>query len=201
MRRTKEQAAETGRQILQAAEDLFLEKGYEDVTLEEIAALAGVTRGAVHWHFKNKQGLLLALRDAAQEPFRILADELAPNNGAASLKKLGDIIADLFDQMENDPRQQGLLRGMIRLDIALSEKDEPGGSTFREEINSIFVRIFQAVERDTGMPPPWTPQKAASMVSATISGLVIEWALGKGGFNISPDGSLYIRTILASLTK
>ncbi len=201
MRRTKEQAAETGRQILQAAEDLFLEKGYEDVTLEEIAALAGVTRGAVHWHFKNKQGLLLALRDAAQEPFRILADELAASNGAASLKKFGDIFADIFDRLENDPRQQALLRGMIRLDIALSEKDEPGGTTFRAEMNGIFVRLFQAVERDTGMPPPWTPHTAASMLSATISGLVFEWALGKGAFHISPDGSLFVRTILSSLTK
>lgn len=43
MRRTKEQAAETGRQILQAAETLFLDKGYDNVSLEEIAALSGVT--------------------------------------------------------------------------------------------------------------------------------------------------------------
>ncbi|WP_046864018.1 TetR family transcriptional regulator, partial [Microvirga massiliensis] len=62
MRRTKEQAAETRRLILEAAERLFLERDYETVSLEEIAAAAGITRGAVHWHFHNKQGLLLAIR-------------------------------------------------------------------------------------------------------------------------------------------
>lgn len=45
MRRTKEEAAETRSEILQSAKALFLDKGYENVSLEEIAAAAGVTRG------------------------------------------------------------------------------------------------------------------------------------------------------------
>ena len=77
MRRTKEEAAETRSEILHSAKALFLDKGYENVSLEEIAAAAGVTRGAVHWHFKNKQGLMFAIRDEAQQPFQELAERMS----------------------------------------------------------------------------------------------------------------------------
>jgi len=199
VRRTKEQAAETGRNVLQAAEELFLNKGYENVRLEEIATQAGVTRGAVHWHFKNKHGLLLALRDSAQEPFRVLAEELSTSDGAASLKKLGDIISETFRRLENDPRQQGLIRVMITLD--LSEKHDAGGAAFPEDVHDTFIRIFEQIDRDLGITAPWTPYKAASMLHATIGGLLMEWALRRGAFQIFPDGALFIRTLLDGLTK
>lgn len=197
VRRTKEQAAETGRQILVAAEDLFLNKGYDNVSLEEIAAAAGVTRGAVHWHFKSKQGLLVALRETAQKPFRQLAENLSERASPASLTKLGDVISDIFERLQTDPRQQGLLRVMMRLDITLFENDEEGGTTFREEMHKIIARIFGAVERDAGLPPPWNSETAAAALGATIGGLVSEWAMGRGALRLVPEGQILIRMILS----
>ena len=54
MRRTKEEAENTRTAILTAAELLFLKKGVSHTSLEQIARQAGVTRGAVYWHFQNK---------------------------------------------------------------------------------------------------------------------------------------------------
>ena len=73
VRRTKEEAQETSSQILQAAEQAFYEHGVARTTLADIAALAGVTRGAIYWHFSNKSDLLQALLDTLHEPL----DELA----------------------------------------------------------------------------------------------------------------------------
>lgn len=200
MRRTKAEAAETGRQILRAAETLFLDKGYDNVSLEEIAAASGVTRGAVHWHFKNKQGLLIALRDDAQAPFRELADHLAEDSGPALLGRLSEVISAAFEKLQNDPRQKGLIKVLLRLDMTLSDCEDGVGSTFREEMNTILVRIFQVVERDVGLPAPWRPETAASALSATISGLVSEWALGKGSFRLMPDGTEFFRMVLGAWT-
>lgn len=201
MRRTKEQAAETGRQILRAAERLFLDKGYDKVSLEEIAALASVTRGAVHWHFKNKQGLLVALRGDAQAPFRNLADQLSEENDPALLQRLGEIISNLFEKLQSDPRQKGLMRALLRLDITIADCEGEGGSTFREEMNVILVRIFQAVERDGGLTSPWGPETAASALNAALSGLVGEWALGKGNLRLVPEGQAFVRLILDAWTN
>lgn len=60
-RKTKEEANATRESVLMAALDLFAEKGYSRTTLVDIAKRIGMTRGAVYWHFENKQDLLAAL--------------------------------------------------------------------------------------------------------------------------------------------
>ncbi|MEV6595678.1 TetR family transcriptional regulator [Actinoplanes sp. NPDC051346] len=66
-RATKEQSEITARRIRDVAAALFAERGYAAVGLEEVAAAAGVTRGAVYHHYRNKQHLFEAVAAAAQE--------------------------------------------------------------------------------------------------------------------------------------
>ena len=54
-------AAERCEQLLVAAAELFTKKGYRDTTTEAIARRAGVTKGAVYYHFKSKEDILFAL--------------------------------------------------------------------------------------------------------------------------------------------
>jgi TetR/AcrR family acrAB operon transcriptional repressor len=60
-RRSKEDAAQTRNAILDAASICFNHKGVSRTSLEEIAAFAGMTRGAVYWHFDDKDALFNAL--------------------------------------------------------------------------------------------------------------------------------------------
>jgi len=52
---------ETQDRLLNAAEEVFVRDGYESAQLEEIAAIAGRSKGAVYTHFKSKEDLFLAL--------------------------------------------------------------------------------------------------------------------------------------------
>jgi TetR/AcrR family acrAB operon transcriptional repressor len=60
-RRTKAEAEQTRQKILKAALDLFVEKGYERTTFEDVAARIQLTKGAVYWHFKSKPELFTEL--------------------------------------------------------------------------------------------------------------------------------------------
>lgn len=60
-RRTKDEALETRRQILEAALDLFSSQGYSQTTFVDVARRIGMTKGAVYWHFGDKPTLLAAL--------------------------------------------------------------------------------------------------------------------------------------------
>ena len=60
-RRTKTEAAKTRRKILKAALDVLVEKGYERLTIEDVARRNALTKGAVYWHFKSKADLLSEL--------------------------------------------------------------------------------------------------------------------------------------------
>lgn len=67
-RKTKAEAEQTRRQILDAARQVFHARGVTRTTLEQVAQAAGVTRGAVYWHFANKTELFFALREEISLP-------------------------------------------------------------------------------------------------------------------------------------
>jgi TetR/AcrR family acrAB operon transcriptional repressor len=67
-RKTKAEAAATRDSILDAAERLFAEQGVSRTTLQHIATAAGVTRGAIYWHFLDKGALFNAMMDRAKMP-------------------------------------------------------------------------------------------------------------------------------------
>lgn len=60
-RKTKAEADQTRQQILDAALDVFSIKGYSHATFVDIAEAIGLSKGAVYWHFKTKEELLIAL--------------------------------------------------------------------------------------------------------------------------------------------
>jgi len=78
--RRREQARETRRAILDAARDLFLDRGYAETTVPAVAAVATVSVETIYKAFANKAGLLKAVFDVAivgdDEPIPMLEREL-----------------------------------------------------------------------------------------------------------------------------
>lgn len=68
VRKTKEDAKITRQHIIDAAREVFLTNGVSRTSLEHIAKQAGVTRGAVYWHFENKAQLFHAMREQVLLP-------------------------------------------------------------------------------------------------------------------------------------
>ncbi|WP_319760680.1 TetR family transcriptional regulator [Maridesulfovibrio sp.] len=92
-RKTKEEAEKTRQALLASAFKVFNEKGYAKTTLQDIAQDAGVTRGAVYWHFKNKTDLFGKLFDYAFMPVRDLLfnkfeEKLNPKEMLSSLMQV-----------------------------------------------------------------------------------------------------------------
>ena len=75
-RKTREEAEQTRQLLLDAAERLFSEQGVSRTSLAEIATEAGLTRGAVYWHFQNKLDLYRAMMDRVSTPFDALREQL-----------------------------------------------------------------------------------------------------------------------------
>ncbi|VWD38412.1 TetR family regulatory protein [Burkholderia lata] len=74
VKRTREQAQATRAIIVESAPGVFFDHGFAHASLEEITRRAGVTRGAVYWHFESKLEVLDAIfADAAipLDPFLI----------------------------------------------------------------------------------------------------------------------------------
>ena len=76
-RNTKEKALETRERIIDAATDVFYDKGVSNTSLNDVAQAAGVTRGAIYWHFKNKADLFDAVCLRVKTPISLMVDEVA----------------------------------------------------------------------------------------------------------------------------
>ena len=64
-------------EILDAALACFTAHGYHETSIDEIADRAGLSKGAIYWHFAGKRELFLALVDRDQEPVEALAQSVA----------------------------------------------------------------------------------------------------------------------------
>ncbi len=70
VRSNRERSEGTRRTLLEAARSLFVERGYGDTSTPEVAALAGITRGALYHHFTDKRDLFRQVLEAEAEAVR-----------------------------------------------------------------------------------------------------------------------------------
>jgi AcrR family transcriptional regulator len=98
----QESAAATRRSLIDAAADLLDAGGPEAVTLREVGARAGVTRGAPYRHFADKESLLTAV---AAESWERIADALHTVRAtqAAPPAQLRDALMTLVEVGRNQP--------------------------------------------------------------------------------------------------
>jgi AcrR family transcriptional regulator len=64
--RREEHSAESRQALLDSAIELFADKGYAATSLDEIAEVARLTKGALYWHFGSKQALFRAVIEALE---------------------------------------------------------------------------------------------------------------------------------------
>jgi TetR/AcrR family acrAB operon transcriptional repressor len=104
VRRTKEEALETRNRILDAAEAVFHARGVARPSLADIAEAAGVTRGAIYWHFKNKSDVFAAMCDRVNLPVEALCSPERIASQEDPLGSIRDICAFVFRQTVNNPQ-------------------------------------------------------------------------------------------------
>ncbi len=102
-RRTKQEALETRAQIIDAAELGFFKKGVSNTSLADIAKRAGVSRGAIYWHFQNKGEVFDALLLRARSPTQHLEDASHDSEEPDPLRRLHALLSEVFRQTERDP--------------------------------------------------------------------------------------------------
>ena len=89
--------AERRDQILDAANELFAERGYEDVLVEDIARAAGVTRGLVHHYFGGRKDVYIALLERLGG---IREETLRPPIGRSARARVADTVSRWLDWTE-----------------------------------------------------------------------------------------------------
>jgi AcrR family transcriptional regulator len=199
-RRTKEAAERTREALLDAAEQVFLERGVSRATLDEVARAAGVTRGAVYWHFRDKLDLFLAIDERARLPSEELVARLAAYPGPDPLAELARALGAAFAELQADPDRRRILTVVL---VRCEYTEEMAAALDRQQradeaLRAEFRRIFARAAAPGGLAPPWTPETAALALHALVAGLVHIWLRGSA-CNLAAEGAATVRALLAGI--
>lgn len=178
VRKTKEDAELTRQRIIDAAREVFLDRGVSRSTLEHIAAQADVTRGAVYWHFKNKTEIFHALRNQVFLPLiDRMDDTLTVESGDDALtqieKSLCDTVHDLNNNIEMRQTYEVMMMKCEYVDEFATVLQEILDNC--SNITSKFELAYQRAKNQNIIAQSHSPRALALDTHLFFSGLLHMW--------------------------
>jgi TetR/AcrR family acrAB operon transcriptional repressor len=200
MRRTKEQALVTRHRLLDAAERLFATHGVSRTSLHDIAAAAGLTRGAIYWHFAGKAELFDALLTRVTLPLEA-AIESAEAGQVDALEAVRTRFVVALRVTADDARTRRVF------DIALHKVEHTGELRAlrrrRRQARDAWLagteRALRRAQREGRIAAAASPRDAAIGLLALIDGLIANWLLDPRAFDLLGVGTEMLDRTLQGL--
>jgi TetR/AcrR family acrAB operon transcriptional repressor len=203
-RKTKQEALETRHHLLDAAERLFQRQGVSRTSLQQIAEEAGLTRGAIYWHFKDKAELFEAMMDRATMPLEegmsLQSDGRDP---PLSLAELRWGLINIFHCAVHNERTRRVF------DIAMKKVEYTGEMQALQERKLLAMQRWRAQNRaaferavaEGVLPAGLNIPLAAVALVALVDGLLHQWVIDPEGFDLIEVGQTAVEGFLGSLAR
>ena len=170
--------------ILAAALDLFVSRGFEGTTVDEIAEAVGLTKGAIYFHFATKDDVLLALLDQVERNFVDPMDR--------RVRRAGPSARDKFVAFAHQQSELGVGRTKLAILAIKTSSDLAGGDEqLGPRIRHIYRRLYDIVEDIVELGKARgefrtdvSTRQIASFVIATHDGTFLEWQ--RRGLELKP---------------
>jgi hypothetical protein len=201
MRRTKTEALKTKEYLMLAALDTFYKKGIARTSLNEIAQAAGVTRGALYWHFKNKEDLFDTLFQRICDDIESCMKEDSNNNNEQAWPSFRLTLTCFFERLQHNELHYKF-HSILFLKCEHTEQNEAviaiakkHQSLWREKIVAVLTDAVQqkalADNLDTDM--------AVIFIKSSLDGLIWRWLSSGQGFDLAQTAPRMIEIIIDTL--
>lgn len=169
--------ADTRTRILEAAQRMFAELGFANASLDKVASDAGMTKGAVYWHFSSKHDLFLALLEhSLQQQLRQLPAQIEQlfmsNDPEVSLAELLQAQLDCLEQESGG--------SMLFLEFITSSRDPEIRAKLREVHGRIIDGVsamIKEMQQKGKISAHLDPNAISLAIDALLKGYVIEWLI------------------------
>lgn len=201
VRKTKEEAFETRNLLLDAAERVFLEQGVSRTTLADIATAAGLTRGAIYWHFKNKMDLFEAMCERVRLPMEALVEACESEEEPDPIACIRELAILALTETVRNPRRRRVLsiifhkcefgRGM---ESSLQRRQ----AIYMDGTCRLQRGLANAVAKQQ-LPADIDTRRAAIMLHAYINGLISNWLFMPSNFDLERNAEDFMAGYFAML--
>jgi len=178
VRQTKENAEITRQRIIDAAREVFLSRGVSRTSMEQIAAQAGVTRGAIYWHFSNKTELFSALREQVLLPLiDRMDDSLLVENNDDPLGQIGKFLSGTIDALnESSDTRQTFEIMMVKCEYVEELSAVLEQTLYNcERIAKKIEQLYERAKTKGQLKPTDSPAILAMDTHLFFSGLIHLW--------------------------
>jgi len=189
VRRTREEAEQTRQLLLETAQALFWEKGVSRTSLADIAQAAGVTRGAIYWHFANKADLFNSMCELVAPQIDAIQRRLCEEGQIAPAKTLWRHCCEMLYAICTVPRFTRIV-GILHLRCEYVGEMEQGNLTNAEwlkENHQIFQGLLERAATLGELLPGVDPYMAALSLQAQMRGLVEIWLMRPEALDLARD--------------
>jgi len=201
VKKTREEALETRNLLLDTAEQVFHRKGVSQTTLNDIARAAGLTRGAIYWHFTNKVDLFNAMCDRVTLPLETMTEAASAEDVADPLGEMRNSVLFFFHKVTSDEHSR------LVFDILFNKCEfvaELGpimdrDARVREQFTRRFERMFVNAEKRGQLPPGLNHRLAVQSYQGYVKGMVRNWLLDPQSFDLESDGSRMLEAFFEML--
>jgi TetR/AcrR family acrAB operon transcriptional repressor len=200
MRRTKEEAAITRKQVLKKALTAFSKKGYAATTLEDIASEAKVTRGAIYHHFGGKAELYNTLiREYSDRGGLIMQQAVA--EGGTLLDILRRVFVRQLEVIEDDREMRALMELALFKTGLIPELEE--GRQQRIDTGMALIEMLtgimnQGIEQGL-LRADVDPIEMARAYLAFQNGLINMWLTAPNQFSLKANAGSFAEILMAGI--
>jgi len=200
MRRTKEEAEITKRNLLAAALEVFSRKGYTATRVEDIAMQANVTTGAIYHHFGGKSELYIALIEDSSAKANQLAQQVVEEGGtpATILRRL---LVRLFEFAEEDKEY----RAVLELFLNMTEIS-PEVALINQQIlesRRLLAQFFSTLIQDGIVEGEFHSRVSPEIVALTLvgfmNGMGLIWLQDSEFFSIKTQAEDLVDSFLSGI--
>lgn len=178
-RKTKQQALETRQHILDVAIRLFSQQGVSSTSLAQIAQAAGVTRGAIYWHFKDKSDLFSEIWELSESSISDLESEYRAKFPDDPLSVLREILVYILEATVVEERRRLMMEIIFHKCEFVGEMavvQQAQRSLCPESYDRIEQTLTQCMQAKL-LPANLLTRRAAILMRSYISGLMENWLL------------------------
>ena len=200
-RKTKEEAQQTRATLMAVAMGLFCEKGLTNTSLTDVANAAGMTRGAIYWHFKNKAELFIAVWDELCHPLSAQLAASEDENEPDPLGKLYGFLTEVLHGVLHDELSRQLFSIVLdqeRLGEELQCVQQHMDSESQRFSASLHKALQNAVAHGQ-LPATLDVAKAVSFLRCTMDGYILHVLRFPGVLPLEPDPMWLLEFIFCSL--
>ncbi|MDA8477894.1 acrEF/envCD operon transcriptional regulator [Citrobacter sp. Awk 4] len=201
VKKTKADALKTRQHLIETAIAQFALRGVGNTTLNDIADAANVTRGAIYWHFENKNQLFNELWLQQPALRDLIQDRLTSSPGRNPLQDLREKLVAGLQYIAENPRQQALLQilyhkcefhnGMIS-EQEIRDKIGFSHQTMHELLQQCMAKSLISISLDLDV--------ILIILHGSFSGIVKNWLINPASYDLYNQAPVLVDNVLRMLS-